>query len=157
MKALRSFHAGDVHPRQQHDQVGGADLDLRAPIARGRKAKGPDLEPFVPDRISVFFPDQKLDPVGGLVSKDEDVPRKGIAAKGIADKGGQAIERFSQIGRLRTEPDAHRGRQAQHVRPPSTKRSSRRTRVARSKPGLTRRQRWLARTTSMALLSPLDA
>jgi len=104
--ALRSLHAREIDAGKQHDQVRGADLDLRTPIARGRKAKGPDLEPLVPDRISVFFPDRELDPVGGLVSKDEDVARKGIAAEGIANDGGQAIERFSQVGRLRTEERA---------------------------------------------------
>jgi hypothetical protein len=155
MIPFRSLHAREIDAREQHDQVRGADLDLRAAVARGRKAKGPDLEPLVPDRISVFFPDQELDPVGGLVSKDEEVPRKGIAAEGVANDRCQAIERLSQIGRLRTEPDAHRGRQAQHAEPPFSKTSSRRTRAARSKPGLTRRQRWLARTTSMASSSPL--
>ena len=72
MIALRSLHAREINARKQHDQVRGADLDLRTPVVRGRKAKAAHLEPLVPDRISVFFPDQELDPVGGLVSKDED-------------------------------------------------------------------------------------
>ena len=56
MIALRSLHAREINAREQHDQVRGADLDLRTPVVRGRKAKAADLEPLVPDRISVFFP-----------------------------------------------------------------------------------------------------
>ena len=77
MIALRSLHAREIDAGKQHDQVRGADLDLRTPVVRGRKAKAADLEPLVPDRISVFFPDQELDPVGGLVSKTKMFPERG--------------------------------------------------------------------------------
>src|SRR4051794_26064598 len=50
--ALGTLHAGEINPGKQHDQVGGADLDLGASVRRGREAKGAALEPLVPDRVS---------------------------------------------------------------------------------------------------------
>src|SRR5262245_57889562 len=103
---------------------------------------------LVPDRVSVLFPDQELDPVGGLVTKNEDVSRERIAPQPIPHQGGQAVERLSKIGRLGREPDADRRRQAQHDRPPSSSSSTTRTRVWGSNPTPTRTHRPLARTIS---------
>ena len=42
--APRAPHAGEIDPRQEHDQVRGADLDLRGPVGRGGEAVAPFLE-----------------------------------------------------------------------------------------------------------------
>jgi hypothetical protein len=49
--------------------------------------------------LSIFLPEQELDPVGGPVAEDEDVPRERIAAEPVPHQGGRAVERFEEIRR----------------------------------------------------------
>src|SRR5262249_25557245 len=100
-----------------------------------------------------------LDAVGGFVAENEDISRKRITAEPFADHGGQGVERFPQIRRLRREVNADARGQAQHEGPLASRRSTSVTRVWGSKPGPTRRHRPLARTTSMPRVagSPADS
>src|SRR5262245_2411206 len=152
--AFATFHTGEIDTREEHDQVRGADLDARLVVLRRRKTEAACLESLVPNRVAILFPEQELDAIGRFVAKDEHVSRERIATQGVADDGGQAVERLPKIRRLGAQPDVHGRGQAQHGVPPSPRASSNRTRVARSKPGRTRRQRPLPRMTSMALPSP---
>src|SRR5262245_36994736 len=107
---------------------------------------------LVPDRVSVFLPEEELDPVGGLVAEDEDVARERIAAESVSHEGRQAVERLAEIRRSGREPDADGRRQAQHDGPPCSSSSTTRTRVRGSNPAPTRTDRPLARTTSMPIV-----
>src|SRR6266481_5289247 len=135
--ALAAFHAGEIDAREEHDQVRGADLNAWRVGQRSGKAEATHLQALIPYRKAVLFPEQELDAISGFVSEHEDLARERIAAQRVAHDGGQTVERLSQIRRLGAQPDAHRGGQAQHGMPPSPRTSSSRTRVVRSKPGLT--------------------
>src|SRR5262249_38780159 len=118
-------------------------------VGRDGEAVAPLLKSLVPDRISIFLPEQQLDPVGGLVAEDEDVARERIAAEPVPHEGGESVERFAEIRRSGRKPDADGRWQAQHDRPPCSSSSTTRTRVPGSNPAPTRTERPLARTTSM--------
>src|SRR4051794_14138078 len=97
--AFAMFDARQIDPFQEHDEVRGADPDARLTLERQRKAVPSGFESLVPERVPVLLPQQELDPVGGLVSEDEDVPRERIASEPFPDHGGQTVERFSKIDR----------------------------------------------------------
>ncbi len=69
-------------------------------LGRRREAEGAAFQSLVPDRVSILFSDQELDPIGGLVSEDEDVSRQRIAPEPFPDQGRQTVERFSKIDRF---------------------------------------------------------
>src|SRR4051794_5026720 len=129
MVALAALDAREVDAREEHHEVGGADLHPRQSSWSGRETVAPRLEPLVPDGVTVLLPDQELDAIGGLVAEDEDVPREGIALESFADHGGQGIEGLAEVGRMCREIDADSRRQAQHEAPLASRRSTSATRV----------------------------
>ena len=85
-----------------------------------------------------------------LLRKTKMSPESGSPRSPSRTRAARAVERLSEIRRLRREPDADGGRQAQHERPPWLRGDRRAARgLCGSNPAATRRHRPLARTISM--------
>src|SRR5262245_10561532 len=145
--ALAALHLLQHDTIEEHGQFGGADLQARWPVAgRHGEAKDALFEALVPQAPAVLVPAPDPEAVARAVAEDEPVAGEGVIAERLADESAEAVERFAEIGRLGAEEDADAGRKAQHAGP---SRAARRAwRVAASKPGGTRMQRPLARTSS---------
>src|SRR5277367_6246717 len=89
-----SFDAFQIDAVQDHGQIGRANLDAAISACRLWKAEAALFQAFVPDRQTIGIPIEQFDAVATFVSKNEQVPRQGVAAKEGANHVGQAVKTF---------------------------------------------------------------